>query len=78
MFIRNLDLARSVIKACKFGTNRVCWSRLSESERMILRDAFYKAHIWGGDKLPKAATQEMEISISNGSNIDWQLIFEGK
>lgn len=75
MFIRNLDVARRVVKACKFGTNKLCWSRLSEGERMVLRDALVKAHYWGQDKLPKEALRDMEISSADQSSIDWEWVF---
>jgi len=75
MYIRNLDIARRVVKACKFGTNKLCWSRLSEGERMVLRDALVKAHYWGKDRLPKEALQDMEISSADQSSIDWESVF---
>ena len=72
MPVKDADTARKVIDACKFGTKRVCWIKLSEGERMILRDAFIFLNYHNGEKLPAGvANGSMEISIADRSDINW-------
>lgn len=78
MAIDTLVKARAVIEACKFGRNTFQWHKLSEPERMTLRDAIIKAHAWGNDKLTnswvKGAIKDMTISEMPQSNINWDAI----
>ena len=72
MQVRDVETAREVIKACKFGTKQVRWIKLSEGERMILRDAFIFLNYHNGEKLPAGVTNgSMEISRADRSDINW-------
>lgn len=72
--IDTLEKARAVIEACKFGKFTFQWGRLSEGERMTLRDAIIKAHAWGGDPIQRGSIKDMEISSLPQSNINWDAI----
>lgn len=72
MQVRDVDTARKVIKVCKFGTKQVRWIKLSEGERMILRDAFIFLNYRLGEKIPSGVTNgSMEISRADRSDINW-------
>jgi len=72
MPVRDVETARKVIDACKFGTKQVRWIKLSEGERMILRDAFIFLNYHLGEKLPAGVTNgSMEISRADRSDINW-------
>jgi len=73
--INNLTTARRVIEATKFGGKTIKWSKLSEPERMMVRDALIKANYWGGDKYPPGTSLTMEISTAKQSDINWKEIF---
>jgi len=75
--INDLETARRVITASKFGGKRIKWGKLSEWERMFVRDALIRANYWGGDKFPSGTPLEMEISTAKQSDIDWHSVLNG-